>query len=273
MGPDKPILVKGGDIQNYNNNKINNIKQGCLSLTGMKKSITFNFLQNMQRCVSVCGWESTEGHDAHGSFFMFVWTLCGTYPHSQQGISVMQKIRWEERNKASRNESVASSSWLGIHHQTSQIRGNREDINAASKDKWKRRGMRCERRKPLTQSSFDCNEHTFPSTMMYTCTLIDTLHDTPSANQCRWTLPSTLIKSIHFTANCCCTLPHTYRHLKCGLAHVPASLLSIRGWNNMISLILSELKNLLGLSCAFNLSCFQDFIFFAQPQPTRQVGF
>lgn len=63
----------------------------------------------------------------------------------------------------SRNESAASSEWLSIHKQTSQISSNREDINAASKDKWEMRAKRSEgRRKPLSQSSSECRVQIHP---------------------------------------------------------------------------------------------------------------
>lgn len=104
--------------------------------------------------------------------------------------------------------------------------------------------------------------------MTYTCALIDSLHGTLSANQCRWTFTLTYLNL--FTAKCCCTP----RHMQAldmwissftNMTQIQAFslLLSIRGWNDMTSPILSKLRNIiLGLSCAFNLPHFHSFIIF-----------
>lgn len=193
-----------------------------LALTGKNKSFHISFsTKHAQMCVSVWVREQRSWHTCVCCFFLSLYELYVAPPQQGMSVNPNDEMRGKERDKNKAfKESVASSAWLGIHNQTSQIRGNREDINAASKDKWERRGIRGEgrERKSLTQSSFDCNS--FLSAMTYTCTLIDTLCDTLSANQCRWTLLFIVIKSIHFMANCCYTLPHTCRHLKCGLAHV-----------------------------------------------------
>ena len=60
------------------------------------------------------------------------------------------------------------------------------------------------------------------------------------------------------------------------MTYIEASLLSssLRGRNDTISMILSELKNIaLDLNGAFNLSHFHRFLLFPSRQPTHQMGF
>ena len=94
--------------------------------------------------------------------------------------------------------------------------------------------------------------------MTYTCALIDSLHGTLSANQRRWTFTLTYLNL--FTAKCCCTPRHMpaldmWISSFTNMTQIQAFplLLSIRGWNDMTS-ILSKLRNIiLGLIWAFNL--------------------
>lgn len=157
MKPDTPVWVKGWNIQkqlinNYQNKGVWVLT--CVCSYGHKEIPSYFIF--ITACVQMCVCVSWH---TWAFLFFCLYKLCASPPFPAM-------MTWLEmrgiRIKPPRTESVASSAWLGIHSQTSQIRGNREDINAASKDKWECRGKRCEgkERKSLTQSSFDCSEQT-----------------------------------------------------------------------------------------------------------------
>lgn len=112
----------------------------------------------VQMCL--CAWVSEQMRSWHTHTHVFMNCMWHIYPlPARNRCHANNYMRWKERDKRikpQRNDSEVSSAWLGIHNQTSQIRGNREDINAASKDKWEKRGMRCEGRGKKLDS--DCNK-------------------------------------------------------------------------------------------------------------------
>lgn len=118
-------------------------------LVRIKKSLNITF-STIYACrwASVCRQVCKEG--GHATHRLLFWQCKLNVAHLpfQLGIVVTPTMKWEQRRKPSRNESVASSVWLGIHKQTSQISGNRKTSMQQAKTN-EGRGMRCEGKKNL----------------------------------------------------------------------------------------------------------------------------